>query len=58
MFLMSFEMDNGGLFLPDMFRRLRMTLLNFESVRRPKNLYSLKQPHIRVLGLSHANLVL
>ena len=38
---MSFESESGGLFFRVMFNRLKMTLLNFESVRLAKNLYNL-----------------
>merc|ERR1719446_760170 len=41
MFLISFDRERGGLFLRAMLRRFRITLLNFESVRRARNLYSL-----------------
>merc|ERR1719238_2706307 len=50
MFLINFERDKGGLFRPDMLRRLRITLLNFESVRLARNLYSLINR--RMYGLS------
>merc|ERR1719468_786285 len=37
----SFCMDIGGLFRRVVFKRLRMPLLNLESVRRARNLYNL-----------------
>merc|ERR1719183_2603327 len=36
--LASFDKETGGLLRADMFKRLEMTLLNLESVRRAKNL--------------------